>query len=144
MEEELNFSQVPFNYPLCLNRQCPKASTCLRQLAEQSLPGDVEQLMIVNPKRIAAAESNCPYYRSSERVRYAKGFIGILDNLTHSQMRIVVSRLIGHFSRRTYYRIRKGERPLSPLEQKEILNILKNCGVIVSKDFDSYFEEYDW
>lgn len=144
MEEEINFSQVPFNYPLCLNRQCPKSSICLRQLVEQCVPDDVEQLIIVNPKRIAASESNCPYYRSSAKVRYAKGLMTILDSLTRSQMRTVVSRLIAHFSRRTYYRIRKGERSLSPFEQKEILNILKSCGVTVSKDFDSYFEEYDW
>ena len=49
-----------------------------------------------------------------------------------------------HFSRRTYYRVRKGERPLSPSEQQVVLNALKRCGVKEPKDFDAYFEEYDW
>ena len=39
---------------------------------------------------------------------------------------------------------RKGERPLSPSEQQVVLNALKRCGVKEPKDFDAYFEEYDW
>lgn len=43
MEEEHHFTNVPYNYPLCLNRQCPKASTCLRQLVEQEVPDSAVQ-----------------------------------------------------------------------------------------------------
>lgn len=38
----------------------------------------------------------------------------------------------------------QGERPLSPSEQQVVLNALKRCGVKEPKDFDAYFEEYDW
>ena len=48
------------------------------------------------------------------------------------------------FGRRTYYRVRKGERPLSPDEQKSMLNILKQCGINDPGKFDAYFEAYDW
>ena len=33
---------------------------------------------------------------------------------------------------------------LSPSEQQVVLNALKRCGVKEPKDFDAYFEEYDW
>ena len=33
-EKELAFSDVPNNFLWCINRQCSKAETCLRQLAE--------------------------------------------------------------------------------------------------------------
>ena len=38
----------------------------------------------------------------------------------------------------------QGRRPLSPSEQQVVLNALKRCGVKEPKDFDAYFEEYDW
>ena len=38
MEEKIDFAKVPYQYSMCLNRQCPQAGTCLRQLTEQSVP----------------------------------------------------------------------------------------------------------
>lgn len=137
-------SNIPYNYPLCLNRQCPKASTCLRQMAEQEMGDDVKWWVIVSPRHLSALEGDCPYYRSSVKVRFAKGFIALLDSLPHRQMQIIISNLVAHFGRRTYYRVRKGERLLSPGEQQEMLNILKKHGVTAPKEFDAYVEDYDW
>ena len=38
------YSNIPTNYPLCLHTDCPKAETCLRQLAfrRQAELGSVE------------------------------------------------------------------------------------------------------
>ena len=95
-------------------------------------------------KTLANIKGDCPHYRSNTKVRYAKGFIGILDCIPHKQMQTVVAHLMGYLSRRTYYRTRKGERLLSPAEQQHILNILKNCGVTYPEKFDAYIEDYDW
>ena len=144
MKEKLDFSVVPSQYILCLNGQCPKAATCLRHLAEQSAPDDIKYWSIISPKHLATISGDCPYYRSSEKVRYAKGFIGMLENLPHKEMQTVIIRLISHFNQRTYYRVRKGERSLSPAEQQNILRILKNSGVTTPVEFDAYYEDYDW
>ncbi|NDV64873.1 DUF6078 family protein [Bacteroides sp. 224] len=144
MTPEINYSQAPHNYTICLKRECPQASTCLRQLMEQSVPADIYCWAIISPKYLASLEGTCPYYRSSTKVRYAKGFIKLLEALPHKQMQIAISHLIGHFSRRTYYRIRKGERLLSPTEQQKVMNILKNCGVTEPKEFDAYVYDYEW
>ena len=56
MKEEISFTQVPFNYPLCLNEQCPKAATCLRQLAMQSMPTEKDYWKIISPKRLATVK----------------------------------------------------------------------------------------
>lgn len=144
MKKEHNFSEIPYNYPLCLNCQCPKASTCLRLLAELDISDDIEFLVIINPKYQATLGDNCPHYRSSTKVRYAKGFMNILEKLPYKQIKPVTSLLINQFSQRTYYRIRKGERLLSPHEQKSILEILKKCGVTGIQEFDAYVEDYEW
>ena len=89
-------------------------------------------------------KGGCPHYRSSTKVRYAQGFIGILENLPYKQMQTVILHLMNYLGRRTYYRARKGERLLSPSEQQHILNILRNCGVTTTQEFDAYVEDYDW
>lgn len=144
MKERIDFSQVPYLYSMCLNEECPQADTCLRQLAEQSAPTNIQTWSIIRPKYLSTLKGACPYYRSDAKVRFAKGFINILNNLPHKQMQTVISSLITHYSRRTYYRIRKGERLLSPSEQQQFLNILKSCGVVRPLDFDAYLEDYDW
>ncbi|WP_297905350.1 DUF6078 family protein [uncultured Parabacteroides sp.] len=144
MEEKLDNATIPNQYTLCLDRQCPKASTCLRQLAEQSMPDETAYWQIISPRHLASLKGTCPYYRPNKKVRYATGFVNLLESLPHKQMLTVIPVLMRHFSRRTYYRVRKGERPLSPSEQQVVLNVLKRCGVKEAKDFDAYFEEYDW
>lgn len=144
MKEKHNFSEVPFNYHLCLKRECTKASTCLRQLLEQEIPDNVEYWKIISPKYQASQEGDCPHYRPDDKVSYAKGFIGMLDNLPNKQMKKVIPYLIRRFSQRTYYRVRKGERLLSPSEQRDVLAILGKCGVTEPAKFDAYVEDYAW
>ena len=67
----------------------------------------------------------------------------MLEDLPYKQMQTVISHLMSYFGRRTYYRIRKGERLLTPSEQQRILNILKNCGATHLQNFDAYVEDYD-
>lgn len=144
MKTEISYDQVPYNYIICLNRECPQANTCLRQRVEQIVPANVKYWSIISPKNLATLKGTCPHYRSDTKIRFAKGFITMLENLPHNQMQMVVSKLLRYFCQRTYYRSRKGERLLSPSEQKGILNILKTCGVANPQDFDAYVEEYDW
>ena len=125
MKEKINASAIPDAYLLCLNQDCPKATGCLRRIAEQQT-------------------SDCPYFRPSGKQTYALGFIGMLEQMPYRQMQEAASRLLNHFGRRTYYRVRKGERPLSPNEQKSILKILEQCHVGDPGKFDAYFETYDW
>ena len=79
MKEKIDFAKVPYQYAMCLNRQCPQANTCLRQLTEQSVPENIEHWVIISPKLLANIKGDCPHYRSNTKVRYAKGFMNILD-----------------------------------------------------------------
>ena len=145
MDTKINFSQIPYNYPICLNQECSKAATCLRRLAEQSMPTDVLHWPFISPKHLATNEGDCQYYRPSTKVRYAKGFTQILENLPHNQMQRVISNLIVHFGRRAYYRFRKGEHLLSPSEQQTVLDIiLVYCKGSQILDFDAYVDGFNW
>lgn len=144
MKEEIDFNQIPFDYALCLNDQCPRAATCLRQLSVQSVPAEKEYWNIISPKRLAALKGDCPFFRSNRKVRYARGFMNMLDNLPYNKRRSVIASLISYFGQRTYYRNRKGERLLTPDEQQAVLNIIKRHGASTSQEFDLYEEDYMW
>ena len=56
MEEKIDFAKVPYQYSMCLNRQCPQAGTCLRQLTEQSVPENIEHWIIISPKYLSTVK----------------------------------------------------------------------------------------
>ena len=129
MKEEISFTQVPFDYPLCLNGQCPKAATCLRQLAMQSMPTEKDYWKIISPKRLATVKGECPFYRSSQKARYAKGFMNMLNSLPYNKRGIAIANLIAGFGQRTYYRARKGDfaNSLPHLWQNFAMPMAKVC-----------------
>ena len=129
MKEEISFTQVPFDYPLCLNGQCPKAATCLRLLAMQSMPTEKDYWKIISPKRLATVKGECPFY---------------LNSLPYNKRGIAIANLIAGFGQRTYYRARKGERLLLPEEQQSVLNVFRHLDAGMATEFDSYAEGYLW
>lgn len=144
MKEEQILSEVPNNYPVCLNRNCPKADTCLRQQVEREVDESATVWTIISPKHLAKLKGDCPYYRPNAKASFAKGFMNILENMPHNQRQRAILLLKNQFSERTYYRMRKGERLLSPAEQRIVLNILKKCGIAGTPEFDAYEECYEW
>lgn len=136
--------QIPFDYVLCLNDMCPKADICLRWVAAQNVTKETKKITIVNPQSIAEQEGECEHFRSCTKVLFAKGFMALINGLTQLQLPNVTSALIRRFSQRTYYRIRKGERLLSPQEQKEVIAIFRRYGANDPITFDQYIEDYDW
>ena len=74
MTKDTSFSEIPFNYGLCA-ADCPRGDTCLRRIAYDHIPADVTFPPTLHPKAIEAMAGKCKYYRSNEKVRYAKGFL---------------------------------------------------------------------
>ena len=86
----------------------------------------------------------CKYYRSNEKVRYAKGFLCTAGALAVSVSGTFRCRLIGSWGVRRYYQKRKGETLLSPAEQQQVVALARKLGVRLDEYFDGYVEEYDW
>ena len=75
MKEPFDYSIVPYTFGLCAAEECPRATTCLRHIALEYAPAVRVFLSIMNPNRLKAMKSACDYYRSNEKVRYARGFM---------------------------------------------------------------------
>ena len=136
--------KVPANYTLCLKGDCLKAETCLRHAAVAMMPAEVKTWSIVSPTYLAQMESECPIYRSAEKVQYARGFIRMMSAMTVKQAHEVKDSIVATFGMNMYYRMRRGERLITPSEQEEIYRLLKNKGVNTRLEFDGYEEGYMW
>ena len=95
--------EIPIDYAVCQQQDCPRAGKCLHQIAYQPL---IEQpatvLRLLNPT-LCTRDEACPYF---ER--------------------------------------RRGEFPLSPKEQRIVLNALRRVGVTEELRFDHYEESVNW
>ncbi len=104
----------------------------------------MHKLRFFNPKFIETSENGCKHYTSAQKVRYAKGMKKVMGELPYKIHERAVTALSLHFSERSYYRIRKGERLLSPNEQKAVRQIITRLGFTEEWDFDTYVEDYLW
>ena len=136
--------EVPNNYTLCLKNDCPKAATCLRHVAVGMMPSEVQRWSIVSPAYLAQTEGECPVYRSAETVQYARGFVRMMSALTVKQAHAVKENIVATFGMNMYYRMRRGERLITPTEQEEIYALLEKQGVPERPEFDTYVEDYLW
>lgn len=136
--------KVPTNYMLCTKDDCPRASQCLRYIAGEMMPADVQTWRIVSPVHLAQSKGECAYYRSAEKVRYARGFVRMMSALSVTQASAMKESIIATFGMAMYYRMRKGTRPITPIEQETIYGLLGKLGVTARPEFDAYAEDYLW
>ena len=80
---------------------------------------------------------------NEETPRLIEGNLPLLPSEQESTLCCGIRKPIGELATQTDA-LRYPGTPLSPSEQQVVLNALKRCGVKEPKDFDAYFEEYDW
>lgn len=136
---------IPNRYKVCELTDCPKAKSCLRQIAYQLLLDDEDEcfLSLLKP-RFCSKDGNCTYYRDSSPVVFAKGFTNFQKKMYSHQYQEFMMRLTNKFCRNPYFVRRRGERLLPPEEQKLILDTLKQVGVTEEMEFDAYEEKIYW
>ena len=136
--------KVPNNYTLCIKGDCPKAENCLRHVAVEMMPAEVERWQIVSPAYLAQMEGDCPMYRSAEKVEYARGFVRMVRSLPMNMSEMVAHKLIARFGRNGYYDMRKGKLAIAPAQQEIIRIVVAECGAQQEVEFDSYEVGYQW
>lgn len=134
------FTKIIRTKTLCLNSECPQASTCRRFVYAHSIPKDELSFSVFNPTYLSGL-SECPHYWSTDLVHYAKGFIHLLESLPAGD-KTLINALMLRYGRKNYYRYRKGELLLPPEEQEFITDLVRQtCPSIQAVEFDGYVEQ---
>ena len=137
------YKDIPADYPLCLNKDCPMADSCLRQLAYRRHEELGTFLKLINPSK-CSQQADCPYYVSNQPVRFAKGFVNIQKLMYPEQYAKFMTLLICHFGRNQYFKRRRGDIVLPPEEQEVIQMALEKAGVTQPMEFDEYITAINW
>lgn len=136
-------ADVPGNFTLCLNGDCPLASRCLHHIVRTMVPATELVLHVYNPEAVKGGEG-CEHFRGQAPERYAYGFEGMQGKMLPRQYAVFMELLIAHFSRNSYFVRRRGDFPMPPKEQELIRGVLKQVGADPSMDFDRYEERINW
>lgn len=138
------YTSLPINYPVCEHSSCPKAATCLHQVAySMMLEQNAEYLRLINPTRCSKDEA-CTYYRNKKPVIFARGFTYFQKRMYPQQYDQFMTTLILHFGRNQYFKRRRGDILLPPEEQEVIRLMLEKVGADSKMDFDKYEEHINW
>ena len=127
---------IPHNYLYCFatDEACPRAPHCLHataaRLRSQSERTDPPSLQSVSPVYIRKSAARCRFFRDDTPVRFARGMTNMFEDLPLKQARIVRRQVMACFSCESYfYQSRKGERLITPDEQKAIEEVFHSAGV---------------
>ncbi|WP_300694970.1 DUF6078 family protein [uncultured Bacteroides sp.] len=132
------------HYPRCFNIQCTKAEKCLHRLVAVHDTSDYPVISIVNPLCIPADSEQCPYFKSTQKVRVAWGISHLLDEVPSKSFQPLKQQLIAHFGRGRYYRFYRKECALSLEDQDYVRKAFQQYGIDKEPVFDFYSEEYKW
>lgn len=129
---------IPQRVNYCVQDNCPKATQCARHILYQNNTQDKPSIMVLNPLLTPFNTDGCAHFREYKTVRYARGFRNIYNAIPVRLAKKFWTTLPSITSESMYYRMKRGERLLSPSLQQEILDAARRLGVPPSVGFDAY------
>ncbi len=145
LSNRFDFSDVPSWYALCTNSLCPFQGRCLRFMAARYAPANVETALCVLPKALNEKENKCRWIDPMKVVVMAAGFEHLYDRVMkkdYTTMRKGITTYL--HGTKSYYEYKRGDRVLSPEQQKWINDYVSSFGYDWEVIFDRYFESYNY
>lgn len=127
----------------CINNNCTMADVCLRHTMLKKINDNTTMFGIVNPAKVTG-DCNCQFYFPPITVRYAKGFLNLLDNMPTKKMEAFRSNMIDAVPRTHYFLMRRGAMLISPKRQQLIRDLLNRLDYECEDPFDAYEEVEAW
>ena len=144
-EQEIFKEKAKDGYTVCFAAQCPLREHCLRYLVGQQMPDTRSCYYCVNPHYQGVGTEQCPLFRQSEKVMFAKGMLSTFNNdMPRKVEPFVRENLIRMHCRTYYFEYRNGKRLIPPAVQEEIRCLFRKAGWTQEIHFDGYVEDYDW
>ena len=140
----IDFNEIPDWWLLCPGYDCEQKESCLRHSALRQAPKGVTRWTCVLPT--ALADGTCGYYKKAEKVKMARGFHALWQQLksrdARHDIRMALTSYFG--SKGSYYRYRDGERMMSQERQEAVAQIFRKYGFEGEITFDTVEECYDF
>ena len=145
MENEKKlFSEKAETYLVCNNDEGTRAGQCLRRMLAPYVPKTRRIVECVNADFVKAQNGRCDYFRSAEPVVMHKGMTRFYDAIPERTAKAIRFELIRHFGSSTYYRLRNGQRLVTPDVLRFITTVCTNNGWNEELAFDEERVEFNW
>lgn len=131
------------NRYFCMKTDCVHAKSCMRLQSFLSGEASESLITVVNPSLVGDG-SLCPHRVEQAWVTYARGFVAVFDRIPQKVGRDIALSLSLIFGRNPYYKLRRGERPISPADQDTIVKVFRKHGIDDPSIFDSFEEREEW
>ena len=141
MTTPLNLSDMPRDWQLCFNADCPFRDRCLRFLAGSQLAATREWGAAIYPS--ALHDGRCNHFCPAVPVRSAVGFTRLFDAVKAchaAPMRRELKNYLG--GNGTYYLYRNGQRPLNADQHAWIDQLFRRYGYDRTGPFDRFDEVF--
>ena len=141
MDAELHYSNVPKEWALCFNEQCPMANKCLRYIVYTLAPETECSHQCVLPQ--AWRSGKCTEFAEARKQKLAWGMKYLFNGIPTWQATAIRHEIIELFgSHSTYYRFYRGEFLITPKRQDEIAAIFARYGITTPGRYDHVIEDY--
>ncbi len=130
------------HYTICFIDHCPLHRQCLRWLVGKYADSTRDVYTSINPHNPLMASDSCPQFRQNIRVVMKKGFTNMYHDMPGYLEKQIRDQLIIKFGRKQYFEMRKGERLITPDQQKMFEKVVRANGWQGPINFDG--EEEDW
>lgn len=124
----------------CPLAACAKSQSCARFANFVKARAEREYYPVLNDAFLHPSEEGCPHYIVPKKITVAYGFKRLYSTIPVGRAKYI-SWGVYFGSDSTYYRTKRGDRPLYPKQQKQILAAVKTHGGNPNVGFDRYLEE---
>lgn len=138
-----DFGNMPKGFIRCYKTDCKCRETCLRAQATLYTTSQWETITVINPD-LATGDTDCNGFLSTEPVHIAWGMRKLVDCIPHGNAGKLRSQLIKAYGYYHFYRMRRGEDPIYPEEQENIIKLIRRNGGTDLPEFDRYTDDIRW
>lgn len=141
MNSALQFADIPHDWAICYQHDCPLAGECLRHHAAVVAPDNLRYHNTV--LHAARTDEGCTLFAEDKPVRIARGMTAMFPTekpWLDAQLRAELQCLFG--SRAQYYRYREGRFPISPEQQQRVADIFRTHGIEREPRYDQTVLQY--
>lgn len=132
------------HYTICFIDNCPLHRHCLRWMVGRYADTSRDVYLSVNPHNPLMSSDDCPMYRQDIRVVKKKGFTNMYHEMPGYLEKKIRDQLITKLGRKQYFEMRKGQRLITPDQQKLIERVIRANGWEGPINFDSEEDDYLW
>ena len=103
ISKELLIEKAKEGYTVCYVDECPLRTQCLRWQVGPHVPNTHSTYRCVNPHFEGVATTECPMYRSAQKVRFAKGMLHTFTSDMPKRLEPAVRQGVISLTNRTFY-----------------------------------------